>query len=297
MPAAPPDACRAVEVAADELSLRRVEERHPLLDRSLEDAVEELFSELGVVDERRPEQVLTVEDRLGHGQLLLGGLGAVDDGEVRQHSGEHLVDLDGGQPCVALCDVTDEVVHPDDIDRGDVRVHPSLAGECDDRVDLARREADLGEGAFRAVHEVREASDAVGDVLLPAVDAIAVDRDFAPGLRVDDEGAGAADDDHVDLGVLVPGPPPVGEEMVADAGEWREDPCGLGLGALGDLVASRLLLGFVSLAPVFVGSAAESSGFCPGRGAGDGHDGAPLRSVLITPAPSPNVPVPNHPLS
>ncbi len=30
-----------------------------------------------------------------HGQLLLGGLGAVDDGEVRHHSGEHLVDPDG----------------------------------------------------------------------------------------------------------------------------------------------------------------------------------------------------------
>ncbi|WP_336697132.1 hypothetical protein [Curtobacterium sp. USHLN213] len=78
----------------DEPGLRRVKECHPIL----EDAVQELFSELGVVDERRLGQVLAGEDRLPHGQLLFGGLGTVDDGEVRQHSGEHLVDPDGGQP-------------------------------------------------------------------------------------------------------------------------------------------------------------------------------------------------------
>ncbi|WP_336697131.1 hypothetical protein [Curtobacterium sp. USHLN213] len=101
--------------------------------------------------------------------------------------------------------MTDEVVDPDDVDRGDVRVHPSLAGECDDRVDLPWREADLGEGAFRAVHEVRETSDVVGDVPCPRR-MRSPWTETSPGLRVDDEDAGAADDDHVDLGVLAPGP-------------------------------------------------------------------------------------------
>lgn len=291
------DTCRSVEVAADELGLRRVEEGHPLLDGCLEDAVEELSGELGVVDDHRLGQVLTGEDRLRHDQLLLGGLSAVDDGEVGHHSREDLVNPDGRQPRVALRDVTEKVADPDDVDRGDVRVNLALAGDLDDRVGLARREADLGEGRLCSLHEVREAGDVVGDVLLPAVDAVTVDGDFALGLGVDDEDPGAADDDHVDLGVLAPWPPPVREEVIADAGKWREGACRFGFGALGNLVLFRTLLGFVRLPPVFVGSVAASSGYCPRRGIGDGHDGAPLRSVLITPAPSPNFPVPNHPLS
>jgi len=60
------------------------------------------------------------------------------------HRREHLVDTDGGQACIGLRAVADEIVDPDDVDRGDLRVHPALAGECDDRVDLTQdRGADL----------------------------------------------------------------------------------------------------------------------------------------------------------
>jgi hypothetical protein len=61
-------------------------------------------------------------------------------------------------------------------------VHALLAGECCDSVDLAGCEADVREGGLGAVREVGEAGDVVGDVLLAAGDAVAVDRELASGL-------------------------------------------------------------------------------------------------------------------
>jgi hypothetical protein len=132
-------------------------------------------AELGVLDERWLRGSLAGEDRLRHDQLLLGnGDGdLVDDGEVREHRCERLIDPQWGQPGVPLGDLADEVAHADDVDRSDVRVHPALTGASDDRVALARRESDLREGRLRAVVEVGETGDVVGDVLLSTVDSTA----------------------------------------------------------------------------------------------------------------------------
>ncbi|PZF39638.1 hypothetical protein DEJ06_12180 [Curtobacterium sp. MCLR17_051] len=78
-----------------------------------------------------------------------------------------------------------------------------------------------------------------------------MDRDLAPGLRVDDEDAGAADDDHVDLGRAAAQPAAICEQVVPDAGEWCEEAGGLALGVVRDLEAGSALLGVVCLAAEF----------------------------------------------
>jgi hypothetical protein len=93
-----------------------------------------------------------------------------------------------------LRDVTDQVMRADDVDGRDAGAHAFLAGECCDGVDLARCEPDVGEAGLGAVREVGEAGDVVGDVLLAAGGAVAVDRDLVPVVHVDDEDAGAVDD-------------------------------------------------------------------------------------------------------
>ena len=177
-----------------------------------------------------------------------------------QQRREHLVDARDREPGTALGDVPDDVVHAEDVDGRDPGVHPPLAGEGGDRVHLVRCEARVGEGGFGRVGEVGEPGDVVGDVLLAAGDPVAVDCDLAPRLRVDDEDAAAADDDHVDLGRRAAGPSSVGEQVVADAGERGEDPGGLALGALGDLEPLGSSFGVVGLASVCVGEAALAAG-------------------------------------
>lgn len=123
-----------------------------------------------------------------------------------QHRGEDLVDRERRQSGSALRDVPDAVVCADHVDRCDASVHPLLArergecGECGDRVYLAGRQARVRQCWLGAEREIDEACDVVGDVLLAAGDSITEERDLAPGLRIDDEDVGAADDDPIDPG-------------------------------------------------------------------------------------------------
>jgi hypothetical protein len=253
------DACRAVEVAADELRLGGVEEGHPVLDGGVKDGVEEVALEFLLVDQRPG---VAGEDRGRDDNLLRRLLLTIDDREVGEDCGEEIVDADRGEPPASLGDVADEVVDPHDVDRGDLGTHLLLAREGDDGVDLARWEADLGQCCLGLPRQVSEVGDVVRDVLLAAGDAALVDCDVAPGLGVDDEHAPGADDDHVDLGGAATGPAAVGKEVVADAGQGIEDlRClALVLGAVGDLEAAGAGFGFVRLASEFRCPAALAAG-------------------------------------
>jgi len=266
------DACRAVEAAADELGVCRVEERHPVLDRRFEHAVEELVGQLvvGGID-RRDDYVGFAGKYRCRDDDLWRCCSAADHGEVVQHRGEDLVDAGRRQAGSALRDVPDEVVRTDHVDRCDAGVHPLLAGECGDRMDLTGRQARVRQCCLGAVREVGEAGDVVGDVLLAAGDPVAVDRDLAPGLRVDDEDACAANDDHVHLCRAAAWPAAVGEQVVPDAGEWREDQRGLALRPVRDLESGSALFGVVGLAAEFLCVIALAACFDTCRFPGDRH--------------------------
>ncbi|UXN24509.1 hypothetical protein N8D74_13195 [Curtobacterium flaccumfaciens] len=249
-----------------------------------EHAVEELVGQLDVraVDRRDEDVGIAAEYRCRDDDLRWCSSAVADHGEVVQHRGEDVVDPGCRQSGSALRDVPDEVVRPDHVDRCDAGVHLLLAGECGDRVDFSGRQARVRQCCLGAVREVGEAGDVVGDVLLAAGDPVAVDRDLAPGLRVDDEDAGAADDDHVDLRCAAAGPAAVCEQVVADAGEWGEDPGGLALGTVRDLEAGSALLGVVRLAAEFACVTALAVCFDPCRFPGHRHGVAPRSAVVRT---------------
>ena len=110
----------------------------------------------------------------------------VEHRQVVQHRGEDLVDAGCRESGAALRDVPGEVVRPmtsTDATRACIRFWPARAATAF----TSPGEARVRQYCLGAQREVSEAGDVVGDVLLAASDPVAVDRDLAPGLRVDDE--------------------------------------------------------------------------------------------------------------
>ena len=228
------DPRRPWEGPANELGLLGMQERHPLLDRLRQHALEK-----SSVDLLRAEQGILLQFVSARGQHRLrdgGDHRRRSSGlrEQHQRASHNDVDLRCRQPAAVSGNVAQGVPlanDPDAVDRGVQAAPPS---EHDHRTHYTGREPDFSQVSLGNVGQVREAEQFLGDVGITAIDPARLYGHFGPSFGVDDEDTARSDDDEIDLSAFRTWPAAIGKQKVAQTRKGSQRAGGTPLGHLGD---------------------------------------------------------------